>query len=123
MQWPDNLEKLLTSWWFRSAAYAILAMIGGILGYIMRSLDKKERVIWWRALLEGFGAAFVGLLVMLICQEMGLSQGYTGVIVGVCGWLGANVTIRLLESFVRKRLGLKLDEVIDADSANPAGGK
>ena len=100
-------DAISGSWWFKTTMYVILAATGGILGYIMRAVDKSERIIWWRAALEGLGAAFVGLLVMFICQEMHLSQGYTGVIVGVCGWLGANVTIRLLESLVRNKLGLK----------------
>jgi hypothetical protein len=107
------MDTIFNSWWFKTAAYALLAAFGGVLGYVMRTVDKKERVIWWRAILEGLGAAFVGLLVMFVCQEMKLSQGYTGVIVGVCGWLGANVTIRLLEGMVRKKLGLRAEDLQD----------
>lgn len=107
------IESIVNSWWFKTATFLALAASGGVLGYIMRTVDKNQRVIWWRATLEGMGAAFVGLLVMLICQEMKLSQGYTGVIVGVCGWLGANVTIRLLESLVRSKLGIKPEDVQD----------
>lgn len=106
-------DAISGSWWFKTAMYAILAASGGVLGYIMRAVDKSERVLWWRALLEGLGAAFVGLMFMFICQEMKFSAGYTGVIVGVAGWLGANVSIRLLESLIRNKLGLK-SEVTNA---------
>lgn len=119
------LEHLTESWWFKSAMYAVLAAIGGALGYIMRTLDQKEKIIWWRALFEALGAAFVGFLVMLVCQEANIGQGYTGVVVGVCGWLGANVTIRLLESVVRKRLGISQGpmEVQDGVANTPGVGK
>lgn len=103
-------DTIVNSWWFKTLMYAALAAFGGTLGYIMRTVDNQEKVIWWRAALEGTGAAFVGLLFMFVCQEMKLSQGYTGVIVGVSGWLGANVSIRLLETIVRKRLGIAPEE-------------
>lgn len=118
------IEYILNSWWFKLASYAFLAFIGGALGYIMRAVDKQEKVLVWRVFLEGIGAAFVGVLVMFICQEAKFSAGYTGVIVGVCGWLGANVTIRLLEGFVRRKLGLKegVSDVV-VDPQTPATGQ
>lgn len=114
------LDAIVNSWLFKTTAYALLAAFGGSLGYIMRTVDKKEKIVWWRAALEGFAAGFVGLLVMFICQELKLSPGYTGVIVGVCGWLGANATIRLLEGIVRKKLGITETKPMELNDAADA---
>lgn len=92
--------------WLKFFAYGAFAGIGGFMGHLMRTLDSRKKVVWMRAWLEGISAGFVGLLVMLACLAMKLSEQWTGVIVGVCGWLGAAVTIRMLENIVRKRFGL-----------------
>ena len=94
------------NWWFRAAAYASFAALGGVMGHLMRMVDNKDPINWARACLEGASAGFVGLLMLFVCDALSLGQQWTGVIVGVSGWLGANVTIRMLESIVRKRLGI-----------------
>lgn len=99
---PDN-------WWIRAAAYTAFSAVGGMLGFIMRAIDGKQTFKFWRCLVEGAAAAFVGLLVLMICEAMNLSPQWTGVIVGVCGWLGASATIRMLESVVRSKLGASPD--------------
>lgn len=85
------------------------------MGHVMRIIDKEERLSWGRAAIEGAAAGFVGLLFVLICQEFNLSDQWTGVIVGVAGWLGANASIRLLENIVRKKLGIDKTGESDAD--------
>lgn len=72
----------------------------------MRSLDKSHPIGYGRASVEGLAAGFVGLLVMLVCNELSLSEQWTGVIVGVAGWLGANASIRMLEKQVFHKLGI-----------------
>lgn len=94
------------NWFLKAAAYAVFSSLGGVLGHLMRSVDKKQKVTFGRTAMEGLAAGFVGLLVLLLCQAMGLSEQWTGVVVGVSGWLGASATIRMLEAAVRKRLSL-----------------
>lgn len=77
------------------------------MGYLLRTINSRQKIKWSRAALEGGAAGFVGLLMLFVCQAMGLSEQWTGVIVGVSGWLGANVTIRMLESIVLKKLGIE----------------
>ena len=96
-------------WWLKPS-YILLAFFGGAIGYVMRQLEGNVVVSWGRALAEAFASAFSGLLVLLLCLEMKLSPGWTGIVVGVCGWLGANATIRLLEKLTVKKVGVNNDD-------------
>ncbi|MGC1549086.1 MAG: phage holin family protein [Rhodanobacter sp.] len=96
--------------------FSVFAALGGLLGYVLRMMDAGYKVSLWRALIEAMAAGFVGVLVMLLCQAMQLSPQWTGLMVGVCGWLGATASIRMLERVVRNKLG-----VSDSDGTN--GGK
>ena len=96
-----------TVWnWLLTLVYAGFAGFGGALGYLMRQFDAKEPMNFYRLAAETAGAAFVGVLVMLLSQAMNLSPQWTGVVVGVSGWLGATATIQMLERVVRPKLGL-----------------
>lgn len=93
-------------WWFKTIAYATFAAFGGFLGHALRTINKNQKIHWGRAALEGIAAGFVGIIVMMTCHAASVPEGWTGVIVGVCGWLGASATIQMLETLVRKRLGI-----------------
>lgn len=93
-------------WWLTALAYAALASVGGILGHLMHKIDKKEPIVVGVAALKGVAAGFTGFLILLACNALELGEEWKGVIVGLCGWIGADATIRILEAIVRKRLGL-----------------
>lgn len=109
------------AWWLKAFAYAAFSSLGGALGHLMRSIDKKERITWGRCIVESVAAGFVGLLVLLMCEAMGVGAQWTGVIVGVSGWLGASATIRMLEVAMRKRLGLEQQQNGDVPPQPPSG--
>lgn len=92
--------------WLQAAAYSLFAGVAGVLGYVTRMLDAGAPVKWWRAVVEGSSAGFVGLLAMWMCQAFQLGQEWTAVIVGVCGWMGARASIQLLQRVVWNKLGL-----------------
>lgn len=107
------MDNFNLSEWATSAGYTLLAALGGLLGYVMREHDKGNPLNVWRALAEAAGSGFVGFLVMLLCFALGFDPLWSGFIVGVFGWLGANVSIRLLERVVYDKLGIKLRENTD----------
>lgn len=76
------------------------------MGHLLRVIDKGQKISWLRACLESCSAGFVGFLMMLLCQAFHLTQEWTGIVVGVAGWLGASASIRMLEVLIRQRLGL-----------------
>lgn len=110
--------------WFQTLVYSLFAAFGGLMGYLMRAVDRGQPVSYGRAFLEAVGAGFVGALVTLACMAMQLDPLWSGVVVGVSGWLGAQATIRVLEILVYKKLGIAKADVdvakeIRDDQDNP----
>lgn len=83
------------------------AGVGGILAYCLREVSEGQKPQFKRALIEGFSSAFVGVIAMMACKALGLDWYWSGVVVGVFGWLGANASIALLAKAVKARLGIK----------------
>lgn len=91
--------------------YTVLASGGGLLGYLMRTLENEdEEIHWGKAFVQAAGAGFTGFLVMLVCRAMGLSDLWTGGIVGFFGWMGASATIVVLEKVIYRKLGVTKDD-------------
>lgn len=115
-----------TYWWFRYVTYGLFAGFAGVCGHLLRRIDSNEKIVWSRALIESAAAGFVGVLCLMACQALGMSEQWTGVIVGVSGWLGASATIKMLEQLIRKKLGLDpnaaaaLPEPLHADVQPPS---
>ena len=82
------------------------AATAGIISYLYHAINDQRPVVFWVALIRGLSSAVVGYITLLICQESGLSYEITGAVIGVTGWLGADVSIVLIESMIRKRLGI-----------------
>lgn len=90
----------------KTIAYVLLAMIAGLLGHLMRVVERGGKIKWLVACLEACASGFVGYLAILMCKAMGLSYEWTGVIVGLLGWLGASASVKIIEKVVRRRLGI-----------------
>lgn len=101
-------EAVSRIWWITIATW------GGIFGYVMRSLDNHEKPTWSRGLLEAGSSGFVGLLVVYFCSALGLSEHWIGITAGISGWLGASVSINLLQKTVYERLGIRSQRDKDA---------
>jgi len=103
--------------WLQAAAYAVFAAVAGVLGYVMRMMDAGSPVKFWRSVVEGSSAGFVGLLAMWLCQAVHVGPEWTAVTVGVSGWMGARASIQMLQRAVWKKLGLNGSQDHGADDA------
>lgn len=86
--------------------FALFAGVGGILSYLMRSFTQGFTPALSRALVESLSSAFVGVIAMLICKAMDIDIYWSGAVVGLFGWLGAETSMVLFTKLVKSRLGL-----------------
>ncbi len=89
--------------------FSAFAGVGGMLAYLLRTVKRKEKPIIIRAIIEALASAFVGIITMLVCKAMDLDWQWSGVVVGVFGWLGAESSIVVFSKLIRERLGLPND--------------
>lgn len=106
-----ELVNLVKGW-----PYAILAAVGGFLGYVLRSLDRQSGIQWGRAAIETLAAGFVGVMVLLAAQAMGMEGAWKGFIAGVFGWAGAPASMIILEKVIFKKLGVNEPDALRRDS-------
>lgn len=85
--------------------FACFAGVGGMLSYILRSLNSKLKPNFARAVVEALSSAFVGLVAMLICKATGVSLYWSGAIVGVFGWIGAETSMVIFTKLVKLKFG------------------
>lgn len=97
-------------------AHGVWAAAAGFFGFVLRRIEDNLPVDLKRGSIEVGAAAFVGLLVLMLCREFGMSANMTGVTVGVAAWMGATATIRILE---KKLFGDKF--LIKKKSDDPNG--
>lgn len=101
----------------QAAAYALFAGVAGVLGYVMRMMDAGTPVQFWRSVVEGSSAGFVGLLAMWLCQAVHVGPEWTAVTVGVSGWMGARASIQMLQRAVWRKFGLNRSQDNGTDDA------
>lgn len=96
-------------------SFAGFSSLGGLLGYLMRQHTRNQKITFTRAVLEAVASGFVGVIAMFLCYAINLPWYWSGVIVGVLSWLGAEASILVISRAVRAKLGLDLisEEVKD----------
>jgi hypothetical protein len=93
------MDDLIRSW-----MYIMIAAIGGVLGHMMRRLGSHQPIRIGETVLQGVGAAFAGYLVLLGCRSLNIPPDASGLIIGLCGWLGADATLMLLQDYIYKKI-------------------
>lgn len=104
MSWVDIFWA---TWWGKTLMFVSVSAVAGGIGYALRNVNEGVRPTFGRTVLEMSAAGFVGLLFKLVCEEFHLSDQWTGVIVGLAGWLGANASVSVLEQIVYEKLGVR----------------
>ena len=90
--------------------FTFFAATGGLLAYLLRAVHSNERPKWLTALAEFLASGFVGVLAMLACKAAGFNWMWSGLVVGVFGWLGAETSIMVLRKLVESKLGISTDD-------------
>lgn len=88
--------------------FAGLSAMGGLLGYLMRQATREQPIKLSRATLESVASGFIGIITMFLCHAMGLPWYWSGAVVGVLGWLGAEASIVVISRVIRGKIGLDL---------------
>ena len=88
--------------------FAGLSAMGGLLGYLMRQATREQPIKLSRATLEAVASGFIGVITMFLCHAIGLSWYWSGAVVGVLGWLGAEASIVVIAHAIRGKIGLDL---------------
>lgn len=101
MSQVELLTAFSLSW-----GYIVIAIIGGVLGYLMRKRKARQKISLGETALQGVAAGFAGGLILLIGRLAGLPPEMCAVLVGLCGWLGADATLMLLQTYVYDKLKL-----------------
>ena len=88
--------------------FAGFSAMGGLLGYLMRQATREQPIKLSRATLEAVASGFIGVIAMLLCHAVGLPWYWSGAVVGVLGWLGAEASIVVIARAIRSKIGLDL---------------
>ena len=113
--------------WIKNCAMVLLAIVAGFLGELYRTVMKREQIVWKYVFVKAGAAGFCGVMFLLGCSAASLSDQTTGMVVGVFGWLGAEVSIVVLEKWVFRSIGInknpplqeRSDDFTDRNNDNP----
>lgn len=89
-------------------SFAGFSSLGGLLSYLMRQHTSNQPIKLSRAVLEAVASGFTGIIAMFLCYAINLPWVWSGVVVGVTSWLGAEASIFVFAKVVRSKIGLDL---------------
>lgn len=98
--------------WTKSLFYTVIAGIGGALGLLWRESSMGRSVTVFKLLLSTAVAMFIGFHTLFLLREYGLSDNLIGAINGLTAFAGVEVTLRIFDKLVLKRLGMSYEQHI-----------
>lgn len=108
----------------KNVGLLLIALLGGMLGYISREMSNQRKVKILRVLFAGLAATFFALLIKTVILKLGGDLEWAVVAIGVLSWMGADTTVNILLKSVLKRFGMsygfyKVEDHIGDNSSNP----
>lgn len=95
------MDKLVD--YMHDLRWVVFGLIGGGIGYLLRSDEIKARDL----IIESLGAGFVGAIVSMAAKYYGMPTEATGVLVGISALIGARATLKFMKEQVLSRLKSK----------------
>lgn len=89
-------------------SFAGFSSLGGLLSYLMRQHTREQPIKLSRAALEAVASGFTGVIAMFLCYAINLPWQWSGAVVGITSWLGAEASIFVFARAVRGKIGLDL---------------
>lgn len=99
----------------------IIAMIGGMLGYISREISNRRKVQFLRVLFAGSAAAFFALLIKTLVIKSGGDLEWALIAICVFSWIGADTTANILLKSILKKFGMSYGFYKLEDTGNNVG--
>lgn len=81
--------------WKLGALLAAFCSVGGVLGYVSRSLATSKKVRLIECLVSGLSSAYVCVLTLLLTSLMGWDMLWGAFVAGVLAWMGAEYAMNL----------------------------
>lgn len=91
--------------------FILLAAFAGALGYISDMVEREQSIKWSLALLKGLSSGLMGFLIMLVCAHYNISSDLAGSFAGICGWIGADAIVPMIEKIAKRRFGIYDDNL------------
>jgi hypothetical protein len=98
--------------WTKSIFYTVMAGIGGALGLLWRESSMGRSVTLFKLMLATAVAMFTGFHTLFLLREYGFSENLIGAINGLAAFAGVEVTLRIFDKLVLKRLGMSYEQHI-----------
>ncbi len=102
--------------WLDNLMHTLFAAFVGFMAHVFRTLESKKKVKIALSIVHGICSGIVGFMVGQLCKYYGAQPELTWLIVGLAGWVGPEITIHLLETSVRSKLGFPKRNDSDASS-------
>lgn len=96
--------------WVAWIGIVAFAMLGGAVGHTTREQQSGRRITFRGVVFQSFASGFVGILVILLALEWGVSLLWAGFLAGVLGFLGVMTAMGIFNKIVALRHSIEMPD-------------